>query len=78
MRTTLDISTPLLEKARDKAHREKKTLTRVVEDALRRELAPPAKAAKPFKFRGKPFKGGIPKDLDLTSRDSIYDWLEKD
>lgn len=78
MRTTLNISTPLLEKAKDKAHREKKTLTRVVEDALRRELAPPPKTTKPFKFRWKPVKGKWPADLDMTSRDSLYDWLQKD
>lgn len=50
MRTTLDLQDQLLIRAKQRAAETHRTLTAVVEDALRMALAPPKKEkAKPFK-----------------------------
>lgn len=76
MRTTLNLDTGLLREAKQRAAREGTTLTRVLEAALRRFLAPPASPARPFKLnlltcRGRPVPG-----VDLEDRDALYDRME--
>jgi hypothetical protein len=56
MKTTLDISDPLLREARRIAVRERTTLRSLVEQGLRRIVAD-RKAARPFRLRKASFKG---------------------
>jgi hypothetical protein len=60
MKTTVEISDPLLRRARRLAHREGQTLRSLIESGLSRELAERERAAKPFKLRPVTFgKGGL-------------------
>jgi len=47
MRTTISIDDHLLSRVRDRAHVRRQTLSQVVEDALRAELARPVAAERP-------------------------------
>jgi hypothetical protein len=57
MKTTVDISTPLLEEARRAAEREGTTLRALVEAGLRRVLADRRGRATPFRLRDARFRG---------------------
>jgi hypothetical protein len=70
MKTTLDISEPLLREARKIATREQTTLRELVEQGLRKIIAE-RKAAPPFRLRKASFKGD---GLDPELRDA--DWHE--
>ena len=75
MKTTIEISDDLLERAKRHARREKKTLRDVVEEALRKQLV--AEAKKPFRLKRHTFKGkGLHPDATegrwVAIRDSIY------
>jgi len=73
LKTTLDISDPLLREARKLAARERTTLRAVVEQGLRRVLA--EKAAEPkFRLRKASFKGqGLRPDLRDASWEMLRD-----
>jgi hypothetical protein len=63
MKTTIDISDPLLREARKLAAREGMTLRSLVEQGLRRVLAD-KKQARPFRLRKASFKGrGLHPDM---------------
>ena len=51
MKTTIDISDPLLDQAREVAARDGETLRSLVEQGLRKVLAERSSKAKPFKLR---------------------------
>jgi hypothetical protein len=70
MKTTLDISEPLLREARKIATREQTTLRELVEQGLRKIIAE-RKAAPPFRLRKASFKG---EELTPEWRDA--DWNE--
>lgn len=76
MRTTVDIEDALLRAAKKRAAEEGRTLTSVIEDALRRELAPQPRAAKPFRLRLLTKKGRILPGVDLADRDALYERME--
>ena len=76
MKTTIDIADDLLERAKRQAHREKKTLKEVIEEALRRQLAS-GPAHKRFRYRphtvkGKGLQPGIAEGNWDQLRDLIY------
>jgi hypothetical protein len=48
-----------------------------VEEGLRMVLRSPQKKAGPKRVRLVTVKGGLPRDLDLSSREKMYDWIEK-
>lgn len=52
------------------------TLTRVIEDALRRHLAPDANPAPPFEFQPVVKRGRLRPGVDLNDRDSLFDRME--
>jgi Arc/MetJ family transcription regulator len=56
MKTTIELSDEVLERAKRRARREGRTLREVVEQALRRELAAPVPAG-PFRLRRHSFTG---------------------
>jgi hypothetical protein len=69
MKTTLDISDPLLREARKIAARERTTLRALVEEGLRKVIAD-RKSARSFRLRKVTFKGqGLVPEL----RDSNWD-----
>jgi hypothetical protein len=76
MRTTVAVDDNLLVAARRRAHERGQTLGQVVESALRRELAEPAKVepvAVPM-FRG---GGGLLPGVDLTSNRALRAKLDE-
>ncbi len=75
MRTTLDIDNHLYREAKKKAASEGKTLTRIVEEAIRQYLNPP-KPAKPFKLRWKTERGQLMPGVNIDDRDSLYEIME--
>ena len=73
MKTTIEISDPLLREARKLAAREGITLRTVVERGLRRVVAE-AKPGTPFKLRRASFKGrGLQADLRDASWEKLRD-----
>jgi hypothetical protein len=73
MKTTIEISDPLLRDARKLAEREGVTLRALVERGLRRVVAE-TKPAAPFKLRRASFKGrGLQTDLGDASWDKLRD-----
>jgi Arc/MetJ family transcription regulator len=75
MKTTIEIADDLLERAKRQARLENKTLREVVEEALRRQLAP--RSTEPFRLKRHAFKGkGLRPPLVEgqweTIRDLIY------
>jgi hypothetical protein len=76
MKTTIDIADDLLERAKRQAHREKKTLKEVIEEALRRQLAsgPEQKRFRyrPHTVKGKGLQPGIAEGNWDQLRDLIY------
>ena len=76
MRTTLDLDDHVLRKAKQLAAREGKTLTRVVEEALRQRLAGPVRGAQPFRLRLLTKKGRLIPGVNLADRDALYERME--
>ena len=73
MKTTLEISDPLLQEARKTAALEGVTLRALVERGLRRVVAE-AKLGKPFELRRASFNGrGLQSDLHDASWDRLRD-----
>jgi hypothetical protein len=76
MRTTLDLDDTLIRKAKGRAAAEGSTLTAVIEEALRRYLAPAPPATRRFRLklltrRGRPVPG-----VDVADRDRLYERME--
>jgi hypothetical protein len=76
MRTTLDIDDHVLRKAKQLAATEGKTLTRVVEEALRERLVRPRPGARPFRLRLLTKKGRLIPGVNLADRDALYERME--
>jgi hypothetical protein len=73
MKTTLEISDPLLREARKVAARENTTLRALVEQGLR-QVVSEKKKDKPFRLRDASFKGdGLHPDVASLSWDEIRD-----
>jgi hypothetical protein len=68
MRTTVRIDDDLLRQIKDRAHREQTSMTKLLNEALRRGLNQPAKPRKPFVQ--KTYDLGEPK-MDLTKALSL-------
>ncbi|MDE3070972.1 MAG: ribbon-helix-helix protein, CopG family [Acidobacteriota bacterium] len=76
MRTTISVDDNLLAAARRQAGRRGQTLGRVIEDALRRELAAPALGDAPAVpvFRG---SGGPRPGVDMRSNRALREELDR-
>ena len=76
MKTTLDLPDELLIQAKKAAAEQRRPLKAIVEEGLRLVLRQPqAKQSK--KVRLITVKGGLPRDLDLSSREKMHEWIEK-
>jgi hypothetical protein len=73
MKTTVEISDPLLERARRAARREKTSVRQLIEEGLRRVLAERRQRG-PFRLRKASFRGdGLQPDLATAGWDRIRD-----
>jgi plasmid stability protein len=79
MRTTLNIDDDLMRAVKVRAAQTDRTITELVEEALRHSLAATEKpAAKEFRFPVSTFSGkGINPEVDINSRGSLYDFFDK-
>ena len=76
MKITLELPDDLLIEAKKKAAEERRPLWALVEEGLRMVLQKaPRKQRK--KVTLVTVKGGLPPDLDLSSRQSMYEWFDK-
>jgi hypothetical protein len=76
MRTTLDIDDSVLRQAKKLAAEENKTLTRIIEEALRVRLSPKARGGKKFKLRLLTKTGRMIPGTNLADRDLLYERME--
>ena len=76
MRTTLDIDDTILRRARKLAAEEGKSLTRIVEEALRARVTPKKREGKHFRLRLLTKKGKLVPGVDLADRDALYERME--
>ena len=76
MKTTLNITDPVMERLRREAARQNKTMSELVEAALRL-LFHSTRQAKKRKWRPLPtFHGGAPL-IDVFNREQLYDLLDQ-
>ncbi len=78
MRTTLNIDDTLMKSIREKASSTGQTITQVIEDLLRRELAgeKPSRRRKKFRLNWVTVSGRFIHGVDLSDRDSLYEAME--
>lgn len=76
MRTTLDLDDTVLKAAKRRAVETRRTLTAVVEEALRELLRREVGSGEGFELRWKPVRGGAQAGVDLTDRDALLDRME--
>ena len=82
MKTTFDIPDELMVRAKKRAAELRKPLRVLVTEGLRAQLAgakgPSATSpAVKRKIKWVTAPGGLPPDLDLTSREQMHDWLRR-
>ena len=77
MRTTLDLDTALLRAAKRRAAEDGRTLTSILEEALRRYLEPGPEPRKRFRFRPLSKRGRRVPGVDFADRDALYERMEE-
>ncbi len=77
MKTTLDLPDELLIEAKKQAAEQRRPLKALVEDGLRMVLRKGGARPRKKQVRLLTVKGGLPIGLDLSSREAMYEWLEK-
>ena len=78
MRTTIRLEKRLLREAKEFAARNGRTLTAVIEEALRQSLSRRAIPTQQRPFRIRPFKGtGVAPGVDLDDSAALLDLMEK-
>jgi hypothetical protein len=77
MKTTLDLPDELLIAAKKKAAEQRRPLRALVEEGLRVVLEGPKRQDQKRTVKLVSVKGGLARGLDLSNRESMHDWLEK-
>ena len=77
MKTTLELPDELLIEAKKRAAEQRRPLRALVEEGLRLALRKPEVQRRKKQVRLITVKGGLPADLDLSSREAMYEWLDK-
>ncbi len=77
MKTTLELPDELLIEAKKQAAEQRRPLKALVEEGLRMVLRKPGAASARKQVRLITVKGGLPRDLDLSSREAMYEWFDK-
>jgi hypothetical protein len=78
MKTTLELPDELLIEAKKRAAELRRPLRAIVEEGLRMVLRKPETKQRKRQVRLITVKGGLPRGLDLSSREAMYEWLDKD
>jgi hypothetical protein len=73
MRITLALDDRLLRSAKKRAAMEGITLTRLIEDALRRHLGAPERSRKPFRLRLLTKRGRTLPGVNVADRGALYE-----
>jgi hypothetical protein len=76
MRTTLDLNAALLRAAKRRAAETGRTLTSILEEALRRYLQPSRKHAGRYRYVPLTKRGRLVPGVDLSDRDALYERME--
>ena len=74
MRTTLNLDDHLVRQAKELALRTDRTLSAVIEDALRAAFS---KKSPPPRLRIPSIDFGFPADLDLSNNAAVRDWADR-
>ena len=77
MKTTLELPDELLIQAKKAAAEQRQPLRALVEEGLRLVLREPQPNAQRKRVRLITVKGGLPRDLDLTNREKMHEWIER-
>jgi hypothetical protein len=78
MRTTLTLDPDVARLLEEEAHRQRKTFKQVVNEAIRRGLAPAPTAKQVKAFRVKPHRTRMRPGIDAASFNKLADELEDD
>ena len=78
MRTTLTLDPDVAHLLAEETHRQRKPLKQVVNDALRRGLAPGSAAPRPPRYRVHPHATKLRPGIDRASFNALADELEDD
>ena len=77
MKTTLELPDELLIEAKKRAAELRRPLRVLVEEGLRAVLRKPGRRPQNRQVRLVTAKGGLASDLDVSSREAMYEWLQK-
>jgi hypothetical protein len=77
MKTTLDLPDELLIEAKKKAAEQRRTLRALVEEGLRMVLKKPGRNPRKRVIHIVTVKGGLDPELDLSNREAMWDWIDK-
>ena len=77
MKTTPELPDELLIEAKMRAAEQRRPLRSLVEEGLRLVLRKPETKRRRKQVRLITVKGGLPPDLDLSNRDAMYEWLDR-
>ncbi len=75
MRTTLELDDGLMREARKRAAQEGRTLTSLIEEAIRLLLTR-RQTAKPYRLRWVTRHGTAPAAIDIADRDALYERMD--
>jgi predicted transcriptional regulator len=76
MRTTLNLDDELMRRLKRRAAETGRTMTELMEEAIREMLARSSSPAEEREFRWVTVKGRVQSGIDITDRDSLLDAME--
>jgi hypothetical protein len=77
MKTTIDLPDELLIEAKQKAAEQRRPLRELFEEGLRMALRKHDRLPRKKQVTLVTVKGGLPRGLDLSNREAMYDWFDK-
>ena len=77
MKTTIDLPDELLIEAKQRAAAERRPLRALFEEGLRLALRKPDRQLRKRQVKLVTVKGGLAPDLDLSNREAMYEWIDR-
>jgi hypothetical protein len=77
MKTTIELPDELLIEAKQKAAEQRRPLRALFEEGLRMALRKHDPRPRKQQVTLVTVKGGLPRGLDLSNREAMYDWFDK-
>ena len=77
MKTTIELPDELLIEAKQRAAEQRRPLRALFEEGLRLALRKPERKARRKQVTLVTVKGGLPRGLDLSNREAMYEWFDK-